>query len=289
MSEISPFYVVGPTGSGKSTVAQALAERWGGEIVNADAFQLYGGMPIITAAPTLEDRAQVPHWLYGVLAPTEESHVARYAEMAMETLREVRAKGRRPIVVGGSGLYVKALTHGLAEVPPGDPELRSELETLSQEVRVAWLEKVDPEGARSMNLRNPRYVMRALEMTLLSGYPASVLKAGWRREPKTEVEGICLQWERAELYARINARVEEMIALGAVTEVAALPAELSSTASRAIGVRELQRHLAGEWTLAEAVAAIQQASRRYAKRQETWFRREKVFRRLSFEEALRVE
>ena len=114
MSETCPFYVVGPTGSGKSSIALSLAERWGGEIVNADAFQVYRGIPIITAAPSLEDRARVPHHLYEVISLDEDYNVARYAQKAEGVIDEIRSRGRRPIIVGGSGLYLKALTHGLA-------------------------------------------------------------------------------------------------------------------------------------------------------------------------------
>lgn len=285
-NKVTPFYIVGPTGSGKSSIALALAERWDGEIVNADAFQLYARMPIITAAPGTEERERAGHHLYGVVPIEETCHVARYVEAAQRAIAEIQDRGRRPIIVGGSGLYVKALTHGLSELPPGDAGLRQALATLSEEQRVAWLAKLDPEGARRMNLRNPRYVMRALEMTLLSGEPASVMKAQWERcDDPPDIEGIVLCWDRETLYARINRRVEAMIASGAVDEVARLPKSISQTASKAIGVRELQRHLRGEWTLAEAVAGIQQASRRYAKRQETWFRREKIFRRMTWSEA----
>ena len=137
-----------------------------------------------------------------------------------------------------------------------------------------------------MNLRNPRYVMRALEITLMTGVPASVLKSQWQRNEPTDVEGISITWNREDLYQRINDRVEQMLAAGALAEIAALPKALSGTAWKAIGVREVQRYLAGEWSLEEAGAAIQQASRRYAKRQTNWFRRESVFRRVTWAEAM---
>ena len=285
MTTQAPFYVVGPTGSGKSGLALRLAEQWQGEIVNADAYQIYRGLPIITAAPSAEDRARVPHHLYETVGLDEDYHVARYAEEAQSAMREIQSRGKRPIVVGGNGLYVKALTHGLADSPPGDPKLRESLGEMSDASLVAWLEMLDPAGARAMNLKNPRYVMRSLEMTLLTGVSASVLKASWKRESPTGIEGISLCWDRAALYARIDARVSEMVARGAVEEVAALPDRLSATASKAIGVRELQAYLRGVCSLDDAIRAIQQASRRYAKRQETWFRKETVFARLSFEEA----
>ncbi len=286
---MNPFYIVGPTGSGKSAVALKLAQRWGGEIVNADAYQLYAGIPTITAAPSSEDKSRVPHHLYEVCALEEELNVVRYVSMAEAVINEIQGRGRRAIVVGGSGLYIKGLTHGLADSPPGDPGLRQAMEEVSEADRVAWLQKLDLAGARQMNLRNPRYVMRALEMTLLAGVPASVLKAGWKRDEPEGVEGIAVSWERAALYERINRRVESMIQGGALEEVAALPETVSQTALKAIGVREIQAYLRGDCSLHEAIEAIQQASRRYAKRQGSWFRRESIFRNLSFDEACALE
>jgi tRNA dimethylallyltransferase len=286
VSEPLPFYVVGPTGSGKSSIALSLAERWGGEIVNADAFQVYRGIPIITAAPSAEDLERVPHHLYEVIPLDEDYNVARYAREAEEIIQDIQSRGRRPIIVGGSGLYIKALTHGLADTPPGDPEFRETLETLTEEARVAWLERLDPEGAAAMNLLNPRYVMRALEITLLTGVPASVLKAEWQRNEPMDIEGISISWEREDLYTRINDRVGAMLELGALEEIAVLSDTISNTALKAIGVRELQGHLAGEWSLEEAMAAIQRSSRRYAKRQMNWFRRETVFQRMTWAEAM---
>jgi tRNA dimethylallyltransferase len=151
---------------------------------------------------------------------------------------------------------------------------------------VAWLERLDPEGAAAMNLLNPRYVMRALEITLLTGVPASVLKAEWQRNEPMDIEGISISWEREDLYTRINDRVGAMLELGALEEIAVLSDTISNTALKAIGVRELQGHLAGEWSLEEAMAAIQRSSRRYAKRQMNWFRRETVFQRMTWAEAM---
>ncbi len=286
MKSLSPCYVVGPTGGGKSGIALELARRWDGEIVNADAFQIYRGLSVITAGPSQEARSQVPHHLYETVGLDEDYNAARYAREAAVAIEAIQSRGKRPVIVGGNGLYIKALTHGLADSPSGDPELREQLEAMPPEESVAWLERVDPEGAQAMNLQNPRYVIRALEMTLLSGIPASVLKAGWQRDDPTDVVGVVVTWEREALYQRINARVHEMISQGVLDEVAALPEFLSATAAKAIGIGDLQAHLRGEVTLEESIGAIQQASRRYAKRQETWFRKEKVFQRASFDQAL---
>lgn len=271
-----PFFIAGPTASGKSAVALALARRIGGEIVNADAFQLYRGLDILTAKPRADDLAQAPHHLYSVLAPGETCDAQRYRNLALPVIQDIAARGGVPIVTGGSGLYLKALTHGLAPLPSADPDLRAELDALPLEEQVRQLLVLDPKAAETVNLTNPRYVQRALEICLLTGRPQSELRRNWL-DDSPQVQGVCLVWERDPLYRRIDQRVRDMIAAGAVQEVAEAEAALSSTAGKAIGVREIQRHLASELSLEEAVAAIQQATRRYAKRQMTWFRRERCF------------
>lgn len=269
----APFYIVGPTASGKSAVALALAERIGGEIVNADAFQLYRRLDIVTAKPSQEDRTRAPHHLYDVLDPSENCDAQRYCEMAHTVISEISARGRVPVVVGGSGLYVKALTHGLAELPKGDESIRAQFTGMTLEEKTTWLLQLDPRAGMNVNLRNPRYVERALEVCLLTGRPQSELRQTFA-DTKIEARGVLLEWDRSQLYERINQRVPGMVAVGLVDEVRALPA-LSDTAGKAIGIREVRAYLAGDCTLDAAIEAIQQATRRYAKRQTTWFRREK--------------
>eukprot|EP01031_Cornospumella_fuschlensis_P050678 gene50678-61988_t len=269
---MNPFFIVGPTASGKSAVALALAERIGGEIVNADAFQLYQGMDLLTAKPPLVDRARVPHHLYDVLPITEACDAQRYREMALPVIEAIEGRGKVAIVVGGSGLYVKALSHGLAEVPRGDARLRKRLAQFSLGEKVAWLLQRDANAAENVPLRNPRYVERALEICLLTGKPQSALRRSFTDTPP-QGQGVVLHWDREVLYARINQRVIEMLAAGLLEEVRGLPCA-GLTAERAIGLREMRAHLAGESTLEEAVAAMQLATRHYAKRQMTWFRRE---------------
>jgi tRNA dimethylallyltransferase len=277
---IAPFYLVGPTGSGKSAFGLALAERWGGEIVNADAFQLYRGLGICTAKPGPADRQRVPHHLYDVLALTEVGDAAFYAELARPVIAEIAARGKVPIVVGGSGLYIKALTHGLSPLP-SDQGLRDKLAQLTAQERVHALLIRDPDAATTVNLKNDRYVTRALEICLLTGQPQSVLRSAWKLDAPV-YRGLRLSWPKETLHARINQRVHLMVAEGLVEEVAQA-GPLSTTAEKAIGVREVQRYLAGETSHEEMIEAIQLASRQYARRQEKWFRREKGFEVLEME------
>lgn len=267
-----PFFLVGPTASGKSALAVTLAEKVGGEIVNADAFQLYQGMDLITAKPGAEELQRVPHHLYGVVPLLESCDAQRYRDLALPVIADILARGRLPIVVGGSGLYIKALSHGLAPLPQPDPEIRAQIAEMSAQAAQELLLKLDPQAVENVPLANPRYVSRALEICLQTGQPQSTLRQTFGQTEPAGCGGV-LVWEREALYARINARVHTMLAAGLLAEVAALPA-LGLTAAKAIGLREMQAHLRGEMALEAAVDSMQQATRRYAKRQVTWFRRE---------------
>jgi tRNA dimethylallyltransferase len=264
----------GPTACGKSAVAAALGRLTGGEVICADAFQLYAGLPVLTARPGPEELAAAPHHLYGSVFLSEDMDAARYARMAESVIAEVQSRGRLAIVTGGSGLYIKALTHGLSPLPPADSALRAELDTLPPEELIARLLTVDPGAAVTVNLSNPRYVQRALEIAILTGRPAAELKTSFSAGPRPGIRGIYLHRDRAEIYDRINRRTLEMIASGAMEEVRTVPPDISVTARKTIGLEELRRTLAGDMTTGDAVAAIQQTTRRYAKRQMTWFRRE---------------
>ncbi|MDI1312208.1 tRNA (adenosine(37)-N6)-dimethylallyltransferase MiaA [Prosthecobacter sp.] len=275
MLPASTFFITGPTASGKSALAIALAEHVGGEIVNADAFQLYAGMDLLTAKPAPAELARVPHHLYGVIPLTEACDAQRYHALALPVIHDIAARGRVPIVVGGSGLYLKALTHGLSPLPAASPQIRAHFQQLSPGEKVVWLIQRDPEAATTVNLRNPRYVERALEICLLTGQPQSGLRRSFE-QAEPQVNGVIFVWDREALYRRINQRTLDMFAAGMVEEVAAL-GPLSPTAEKAIGVREVHEHLAGRVSLPETIAAIQQSTRHYAKRQITWFRRERCF------------
>jgi tRNA dimethylallyltransferase len=275
MLPASTFLIAGPTASGKSALALALAERVGGEVVNADAFQLYAGIDILSAKPSAAEMARVPHHLYSVLPLTESCDAQRYHSLALPVIADIAARGRVPIVVGGSGLYLKALTHGLSPLPAASASLREQFRHLSPGEKVVWLLQRDPEAATTVNLRNPRYVERALEICLLTGLPQSGLRRSFvEKEP--QVNGVILEVNRETLYQRINQRTLAMFEAGLIAEVAAL-GRLSPTSEKAIGVREVREHLAGHLTLDQTIDAIQQATRHYAKRQTTWFRRERCF------------
>jgi len=287
---LTTLFLCGPTASGKSSAALALARVCQGEIVNADAFQLYRGLETLTAAPTEEERAQIPHHLYSVVDPAKSLDAGSYRELALPVLADIAARGKRPLVVGGSGLYLKFLTHGPSDLPAADATLRAELEGLSLEELNLRLEELDPVEARRIDRHNPRYLQRALEICILTGRPVSAQRASFASEPD-DLQGLLLTWERAELEERIRHRTRRMLAGGAIEEVAALP-EMGATAEKAIGVAEIRSHLAGEIDRAACEERIVIATRQYARRQGTWFRREKWLTPVpgssSVEELLRV-
>ena len=272
--DTEPIFLLGPTGSGKSAAAVELAERLGNaEIISADAYQVYRGMPIITAAPSAEEMERIPHHLVGFLDPSEDNDAATHARRAGECIRRLREEGKRPIITGGSGLYVKFISHGISPAPPSDPTLRAELSRLAPEELVRRLQEADPEGAAATDLCNLRYVERNLEIVLLGGKPLSYWRNNWQQPIG---RGYVINRPVEELDARIAARAERMLREGAIEEVAALnPAALSHTAAKTLGLSQVQDYLAGRLTRAESAAAITLATRQYAKRQRTWLRREK--------------
>ncbi len=252
-----------------------LAQRCDAEIVSADAFQIYRGLPTLTAQPNESQLQQVPHHLVGALPLHAEMSAAKFRELALHAIGEIQARGKRVLVVGGNGLYVKALTHGLSPLPAIDQKLRDELNVLSLEELNERLAAVDSLGAATIDRQNTRRVVRALEIFAQTQKPASAQRAEWKEEPAA-IHGAFLFHERDELYARIDERVQEMFREGVVKEVASVQ-ELSMTAEKTLGLADIRRLLKGEINEAECIAAIQQATRRYAKRQLTWFRRQSNF------------
>ena len=269
-----PIVVAGPTGVGKTAFAVDLANELDGEIIGADAYQVYRGLEILTGQPTPEMLSAVPHHLIGFLPPTEVFDAARFAAIARERISGVLSRGKVPIVTGGSGLYIKALTHGLVDVPPADPALRSELAGLSPRQLQERLAKIDP--AARIDFQNPRRVLRALEISILTGRPASEMRRGWEGKTALGFRGLLLVRERTELQARIAGNVRGMFERGVVAEVGKIKA-IGATAAMAIGLSDIQALRRGEITEAECIAAVTRATRRYAKRQLTWFRNQFTF------------
>jgi len=279
-----PFFIVGPTATGKSDLAADAAHELGGEILSADAFQIYRGLDVLSAKPDAQTLARVPHHLIGTVPLDAEMNAEKFRRAAGEVLGEIHSRGRFAIVVGGSGLYVKALTHGLAPLPEPDPELRERLNAMSLDELRSRLAQLDPEAAREIDWKNRRRVMRALEICLLAGKPASQVLAGVgdcsRPGSTIPPTGVFVYRDREELYARINERVVRMFEKGVIEEVRAA-GRVSGTASQMIGLREIRQLLEGKMSIPQCVAAIQQATRRYAKRQLTWFRRQTNFSSLN--------
>jgi len=277
LHEPLPFFVCGPTASGKSAFALQLARDLDGEIVNADAYQLYSGMEILSAAPGSDDFEVCPHHLYGALPPTATSDAGRFLRLAQPVISEIQSRGKTPIITGGSGLYLKFLSHGPSPLPEADSTLRRELDALPLDALYAELLQTDPAEAARLGPHNRRYLSRAVEICRLSGQTASSLRDQWdsaSRQRETLLRGVWLQRPRAELHERIAQRTRWMLAHGAIDEVRQLAAIASATCRKAIGFAEIESLLAGHIDLPACEDLINAATRQYAKRQETWFRRE---------------
>jgi tRNA dimethylallyltransferase len=269
--------LTGPTGGGKTAVAVALAPQLNAEIVAMDSMTVYRGMDVGTAKPTPADRAVVPHHLIDVLDPWESSSVAWWLARAAEACADVRARGKRPLFVGGTPFYLKALLSGLFPAPPADPALRADLEAeadrLGPEAFHARLAAVDPKTAARLHPNDVRRVVRALEVHRLTGTPISQLQQTW--DLPTTLPFVVLDLPRDELYSRIDRRVLAMLDAGWLDEcrrLLALPRPLSKEAKQALGYRDLFAHLQGESDWPTTVATIQTRTRQFAKRQLTWFR-----------------
>jgi tRNA dimethylallyltransferase len=274
--------IVGPTASGKSALGIFLAKEFAGEVIACDSTQLYRGFDIGTAKPTLAERATVPHHLLDILAPTEESTAGGYRERAIAVLDDLRMRSRLPIFTVGTGLYLRALLEGLADLPLRSEELRERLRASAAEHCPGHLHemlaRLDGEAAKQISRADEQKLIRAIEICLLAQKPLSEVHragrtplAGWR------VLKIGLQPEREALYERIHERTNAMLEAGWLDEVRQLAASglpENTKPFQFIGYRELRSHLRGELTLSAARAAIQQGTRQYAKRQLTWFRRE---------------
>lgn len=266
--------IVGPTASGKTALGLDLAERLGGELINADAMQLYRGMDIGTAKTPPAERRGIPHHQLDVLDVTEDAAVATYQRKARADIGAIRSRGNVPVVVGGSGLYLRALLDEM-EFPGTDPDVRAAVQAHADEIGGAALHRElaakDPAAATAIDPRNVRRVVRALEVIELTGRPYTATLPSQRYvQPTIQV---AIGVDRDELRNRIALRVDQMLDAGFASEVAGL-GTVSRTAAGATGYPEMRAHLAGELTLDEARAAIVTATARLAKRQMTWFRRD---------------
>lgn len=266
--------IVGPTGVGKSALAIKLAEEFHGEIVSADSRQVYHGMDIGTAKPSLDERRRVQHHLLDIVNPDEPFTLAQYQQLAYATLAGIHARGHVPFLVGGSGLYVRAVLEGLSipRVAP-NPTRRKQLESQDSATLYAHLLQLDPIAAAKIDPRNKRRIIRAIEVCEATGKPTSELQT--RASPNYRVLRIGLTMPREELYRRINARVDQMIAAGLIDEVRALLAHgyaLDSPALSGLGYHQIARYVTGEIPLEEAVRLLKRDTRRFVHHQYSWFR-----------------
>ena len=276
MPPIPLVFVLGPTASGKSALAAALAQQLGGEVVSADAFAVYRGMDIGTAKPTAQERAAVPHHLIDVFEPEEACNGSRWFALAEAAVQDIHARGRVPVVAGGTPLYAKLLLEGVSAGAPRDEGVRAALQARWDADPLALfseLQRVDPAYAAERHPNDARRVVRALEVFALTGrsYSSFHTTDGIRR---TDLRPLLLglEWERSEIYRRIEARAAAMFAAGLVAEVTALAPRLSAEARQAVGYKEVLAYLDGQLTVAQAEAKVAQKSRNLAKHQLTWYR-----------------
>lgn len=284
--------IAGPTASGKSARALALAEKLGGVVINADSQQLFADLPILTARPTPEETSRAPHKLYGILAADEAPSAGKWLRMAKMEIDWARGEGRTPIVVGGTGMYIKALIAGIAEIPDIDERVRAQAENdytaMGKAAFEARLREVDPAFFERLKTYDRQRLVRAYSVWLGSGKSLSF----WQQQgskpayPHEDFEIEIMMPERDELYRRCDLRFDQMIEAGAVQEVkewwsggvvasagnhTPLPHHPTTPLLKIIGAREILAHLQGELTLDEAIEKSKQMTRNYAKRQRTWF------------------
>lgn len=271
----------GPTASGKSALAAGLAEALGGVVINADAMQIYRELPILTARPDVAERGRAPHRLFGLLAATDPCSVGRWRGLALEAIGQARAEGAWPVVVGGTGLYLKALSEGIDAIPPVPAALRARIEArYDAEGGPAFrqaLSRGDPVTAARLQPGDRQRLVRAAGVLEATGRPLSAWQTGatGRPGPALGARSFLLLPPREALYAACDARFKAMVARGALEEARGFLArglDPDLPLMKAVGLRELGRHIAGETSLDEAVAEGSRATRRYAKRQYTWFR-----------------
>ena len=273
-----PILLAGPTASGKSAVALRLAEQLGGEIISVDSMQVYRGLDIGTAKPSAAERARVPHHLLDVADLGESFDAARFTRLARAAVTEIQARGRVPILCGGTGFYFKTFLEGPGPAPPADDALRAELTATPLAELLCELAARDPEAFQKIDRQNPRRVVRAVEVIRLTGQPFSAQRAAPVPSDQTDAPRFfCLTRVNSDLHALIHARVDEMFQRGLVAETERLLARglaENPTAMQAIGYRQVVEHLRGERSLAETIELVKIRTRQFARRQMTWFRRQ---------------
>ena len=279
-SDFRPLVLAGPTAVGKSAVALRLAEKLGGEIVSVDSMQVYRGLDIGTAKPSGLERARTPHHLVDVVEVTHPFDAAQFVALARRAVAEIQARGRAPILCGGTGLYFKAFLAGLGEAPPADAPLRAALEATPLPELLRELAERDPLTHGRIDRLNPRRVIRAVEVIRLTGKPFSEQRATWQPTAPNAAHESCffgLSRARGDLQRRIDARVEEMFRRGLVAETEQLLARglaQNPTAMQALGYRQVVEFLRGVRSLPETMALVKIRTHQFAKRQMTWFQRQ---------------
>ena len=289
--------IAGPTAVGKTSVSIKLAKKFNAEIINADSRQIYKKLNIGTAKPTKAEQAEVPHHLIDLIDPDKQFNAARFAELAKKKIKEIELKGKRVFVVGGTGLYIKALIHGLFSTPPSDRNLKERLIKEAEKRGLAYLhqklKKIDPVSGGRIHPNDKQRIIRALEVYYLTGEPISKLQERHRfKSSQFETLKIALYRPKEELYERINKRVNQMIDQGLLAEVKSLleegySPELNSMTS--IGYQHIASYLSGKLSLDRAIELLQRDTRRYAKRQITWFKGDREYVWISPDEYEKIE
>ena len=269
------IYITGATASGKSALAMRLANTLGGEIISVDSMQVYCGLNIGTAKPSAQEQNEIQHHLIDVAQLSEAFDAAQFVSLAQQALKLIWKRGRVPIFCGGTGLYFRALIEGLGESPPSDESLRDELALMPIESLVAELRIKDPEAAKQVDLKNPRRVLRAIEVIRLTGRPYSEQRIGWDNVDKAPQNLFCISREVDVLNQRIHKRVDEMFNQGLVEETQTLIKKglrNNRNACQALGYRQVLDLLDGKLDLENVVQQVKTKTRQFAKRQRSWFR-----------------
>ena len=288
------WFLTGPTAGGKTSAGIELARQIGAEIASLDSMAVYRGLEIGTAKPTAAERGQIPHHLLDLVEPDQDFSLAEYLAAAERAAAEIASRGRQTLFVGGTPLYLKALLRGVFEGPPADWELRRRWQAQAREHGSGWLHAqlaaVDPAAASRLHPNDARRLIRALEVYEKTGRPITHWQQQFdRARPAAACKVFVLDWPRAALYARIDARVEQMFAAGLVAEVQSLLSRgqtFGRTARQALGYRETLEHLAGQRGLAETIELVKTRTRQFAKRQLTWFRSLSECRPIAMDESL---